>query len=102
MRPETVVRWHRSGFRLYWKYKSRGNPGRPRLGEEVRALIKEISATNPLWGASRIHGALRKFGIDVSQSTVARFMVRGRRSPSQSWRSFLQNQADGIAVHYNA
>ena len=69
VRPETVVRWHRAGFCLYWKHKSRGKAGRPRVPGEVRALIREISIANPLWGAPRIHGELLKLGIDVSQST---------------------------------
>ena len=71
VRPETVVRWHRAGFRLFWKHKSRGQSGRPRVPGEVRALIREISIANPLWGAPRIHGELLKLGIDVSQSAVA-------------------------------
>ena len=96
--PETVVRWHRAGFRLYWKHKSRSKAGRPRVPEEARALIREISIANPLWGAPRIHGELLKLGIDVSQSTVAKYMLRGRRPPSQGWLTFLRNHADGIAA----
>ena len=98
VRPETVVRWHRAGFRLFWTYKSRGKAGRPRVPVEVRRLIRQISIDNPLWGAPRIHGELLELGIDVSQSTVANYMVRGRRPPSQSWLAFLQNHADGIAA----
>ena len=98
MQPETVVRWHRAGFRLFWKHKSRGKAGRPRLPGEVRALIREISIANPLWGAPRIHGELLKLGIDVSQSTVATYMVRGIHPPSQGWLTFLRNHADGIAA----
>lgn len=98
VRPETVVRWHRAGFRLNWEHKSRGKLGRPRVTEEVRTLIKEISVANPLWGAPRIHGELLKLGIDVSQSTVAKYMDRGRRPPSQSWLTFLRNHADSIAA----
>lgn len=98
VRPETVVRWHRAGFRLYWKHKSRRKAGRPRVPAEVRALIREISIANPLWGAPRIHGELLKLGIDVSQSTVAHYMVRGSRPPSQGWLTFLRNHADGIAA----
>ncbi len=98
VRPETVVRWHRIGFRLYWKHKSRGKAGRPRVPEEARALIREISIANPLCGAPRIHGELLKLGIDVSQSTVANYMVRDRRPPSQGWLTFLRNHADGIAA----
>ena len=98
VRPETVVRWHRSGFRLFWKFKSRGKAGRPRVPEEVKVLIREISIANPLWGAPRIHGELLKLGIDISQSTVANYMVRGRHPPSQGWLTFLRNHADGIAA----
>lgn len=71
IRPETVVRWHRAGFRLFWRRRSRGKPGRPRVPVEVRRLIQQISIDNPLWGAPRIHGELLKLGIDVSESTVA-------------------------------
>ena len=98
VRPETVVRWHRTGFRLYWKHKSRRKAGRPRAPAEVRALIREISIANHLWGAPRIHGELLKLGIDVSRSTVANYMVRGSLPPSQGWLTFLRNHADGIAA----
>ncbi len=97
VRPETVVRWHRRGFKAFWRRKSRGVPGRPGLPKEIRDLIREISRTNPLWGAPRIHGELRMLGIEVAQSTVAKYMVKGQRPPSQSWKTFLQNHADGIA-----
>jgi hypothetical protein len=98
VRPETVVRWHRTGFRLLWKHKSRGKAGRPRVPVEVRRLIRQISMENPFWGAPRIHGELLKLGIDVSQSTVANYMVRGRKPPSQGWLTFLRNHANGIAA----
>jgi transposase InsO family protein len=98
VRPETVVRWHRAGFRLYWTHKSRSKAGRPRVPGEVRALIREISIANPLWGAPRIHGELLKLGIDVSQSTVANYMVRGKHPPSQGWLTFVRNHADGITA----
>ena len=97
VKPETVVRWHRRGFKVFWRWKSRGRPGRPRIPPEVRDLIREVSLTNPLWGAPRIHGELLKVGIDVAQSTVAQYMVKGRRPPSQSWKTLLRNHADGIA-----
>jgi hypothetical protein len=71
LKPETVVRWHRAGFRAYWRWKSRARGGRPRVSTEVRELIREISMANPLWGAPRIHGELLKLGIDVGQTTVA-------------------------------
>ena len=98
VRPETVVRWHRAGFRLFWKQKSRGKAGRPRVPIVVRRLIRAISIANPLWGAPRIHGELLKIGIDVSQSTVAKYMIRGKPPPSQGWLTFLRNHADGIAA----
>ncbi len=97
VQPETVLRWHRGGFKAFWRRKSRSAPGRPRIPKEIRDLIREVSLTNPLWGAPRIHGELWKVGIDVAQSTVAKYMVKGRRPPSQSWKTFLRNHADGIA-----
>ena len=97
IQPETVVRWHRRGFKAFWRWKSRGRHGRPRVPKQVRDLIREVSFANPLWGAPRIHGELLKLGIEISQTTVAKYMARGRRPPSQSWRTFLRNHADGIA-----
>jgi hypothetical protein len=93
----TVVRWHRRGFGAFWRYKSRGRSGRPRILKEKRDRIHEVSLANPLRGAPRIHGELSKVGIDVAQSTVAKYMVKGRRPPSQSWKTFLRNHADRIA-----
>ncbi len=98
VQPETVVRWHRAGFRLLWKHKSRGKPGRPPVNVEVRRLIRQISRENPLWGAPRIHGELLKLGINVCQTTVAKYMVRSGKPPTQSWLTFLRNHADGIAA----
>ena len=96
VKPETVLRWHRGGFRAYWRWKSwRG--GRPRIRRELRELIRRISRENPLWGAPRIHGELLMLGIDVSESTVGRYMIRIGRPRSQGWKSFLRNQAAGIA-----
>jgi hypothetical protein len=97
VRPETVIRWHRAGFQAYWRWKSRPRGGRPKTPLEIRQLIREISLTNPLWGAPRLHGELLKLGIDVAQTTVAKYMARGRRPPSQGWKTFLHNHADGIA-----
>jgi putative transposase len=91
VRPETVIAWHRQGFRLFWTWKSRRRTGRPTMPADVRALIRTLSATNPLWGAPRIHGELLKLGIEVSQSSVAKYMVRRRQPPSQTWRTFLAN-----------
>ncbi|HEV2493373.1 MAG TPA: integrase core domain-containing protein [Terriglobia bacterium] len=98
-KPETVIRWHRKGFRLYWTWKSRrGQPGRPALAKESRELIRKMSLANPLWGAPRIHGELLKLGIDLSQATVARYMVRTRRPPSQTWRAFLNNHVTQLVA----
>jgi transposase InsO family protein len=97
VRPETVIRWHRAGFRLYWRWKSRPRGGRPKVPLDVRQLIRDISIANPLWGAPRIHGELLKLGIEVGQATVAKYMARGRRPPSQGWKTFLRKHADGIA-----
>ena len=98
IQPETLVRWHRAGFRLYWRWKSRPRGGRPQIGAELRALIRRMSIENPLWGAPRIHGELLKLGFEVAQSSVARHMVKRRGSPSQGWRTFLRNHAPEIAA----
>jgi hypothetical protein len=97
VRPETVVRWHRVGFRSFWCWKSRRRGGRPGVPPEIRKLIRDMSLANPLWGAPRIHGELLKFGIDVGQTSVAKYMARRRGGPSQGWRTFLCIHADGIA-----
>jgi hypothetical protein len=97
VRPETLVGWHRAGFRAYWRWKSRPRGGRPKTCKEIRDLIREMSVANPHWGAPRIHGELLKLGIDVGQTTVAKYMPRHRRAPSQGWKTFLRNHADGIA-----
>jgi Integrase core domain len=96
LKPETVIRWHRAGFRAYWRWKSRSHGGRPKTPPEIRRLIREMSVANPLWGAPRIHGELLKLGIDVGQTTVAKYMAKRRRPPSQGWRTFLRNHADAI------
>jgi hypothetical protein len=97
LRPETVIRWHRAGFRSYWRWKSRSHGGRPRTPADIRQLIREMSVANPLWGAPRIHGELLKLGIDLGQTTVAKYMAKRRRPPSQGWKTFLRNHADAIA-----
>src|SRR5215208_2121427 len=97
VRPDTVLRWHRAGFRWYWRWKSRGWPGRPAVSVEIRNLIREISIANPLWGAPRIHGDLIKLGIDIGQSSVAKYMVRTRRPPS-SLSPFDNVQTRGFAM----
>src|ERR1700674_4870082 len=98
IRPETLVRWHRAGFRCYWRRKSRPLGGRPQIEIELRALIRQMSVDNQLWGAPRIHGELLKLGFCVAQSTVAKYMVKRRGPPSQGWRTFLRNHAPDIAA----
>ena len=98
MKPETIVRWHRAGFRSYWRWKSRPRGGRPTVPLEIRELIREMSIANPLWGAPRIHGELLKLGIEIGQTSVAKYMARRRGPPSQGWKTFLRNHADGIAA----
>jgi len=91
-KADTLVRWHRKGFRLYWTWKSwRRGGGRPTISQETRVLIRRLSQENPLWGAPRVHGELQMLGIDVSQTTVAKYMIRHRKPPSQTWRIFLDN-----------
>ena len=97
IKPETVIRWHRRGFRAYWRWKSRQRAGRPRIDREIRDLILRMSKENPLWGAPRIHGEPLMVGIEAAESTVARCMMRRQGPPSQGWKTFLRNHADGIA-----
>ena len=97
-KPETLVRWHRSGFRLYWRWKSRRRVGRPVVPADIRDLIRTISRDNPLWGAPRIHGELLKLGIDIAQSTVAKYMSRRHRPRSPGWQAFLRNHTAHIAA----
>jgi hypothetical protein len=92
------VRWHRTGFRLYWRWKSRSRGGRPKIPGEIRRLIREMSLANRLWGAPRVHGELLKLGIEVAQSTVAKYMARSGRGRSQTWKTFLHNHASGIGA----
>jgi putative transposase len=96
VKPETVIAWHRKGFRLYWTWKSRIRSGRPSIPQETRDLIRRMSTANPLWGAPRIHGELLKLGINIAQATVAKYMVRRRKPPSQTWKSFLSNHMKDI------
>jgi transposase InsO family protein len=98
IRPETLVRWHRAGFRRYWQWKSRPLGGRPQIENDLRALIRRMSTDNPLWGAPRIHGELLKLGFKVAQSSVAKYMVKRWGPPSQGWRTFLRNHAPDIAA----
>ena len=97
VKPETVIGWHRKGFRLFWTWKVRhGRIGRPSVSIEVRELIRKMSRENPLWGAPRIHGELLKLGIDLGETSVSKYMVRRRRPPSQTWRTFLENHIKSL------
>jgi hypothetical protein len=96
VKPVTVVQWHRQGFRLFWRWRSRS--GRPSIDREVSKLIREMSRSNSLWGAPRIHGELLKLGIEISEATVAKYKARRPGTPSPTWRTFLRNQAEGIAA----
>src|SRR5262249_23347702 len=99
VKPETVIAWHRQGFRLFWTWNSRRRIGRPPVPADVRALIRTMSEANPLWGAPRVHGELLKLGIDVSQATVAKYIAHPRhRPPSQTWRTFLRNHIAQIVA----
>jgi len=98
VKPETVIGWHRQGFRWYWTWKIRhGRPGRPLVPKETRDLIRTMSRQNPLWGAPRIHGELTKLGIQISEASVAKYMVRNPKPPSQTWRTFLDNHVAQLA-----
>jgi hypothetical protein len=96
--PETLVRWHRTGFRCYWRWKSLPLGGRPQIETKLRVLIRRMSMENPLWGAPRIHGELLKLGFEVAQSSVAKYMVKRQGPPSQGWRTFSRNHAPDIAA----
>src|SRR4030081_2071715 len=98
VRPGTVIKWHRAGFRLYWRWKSRPRGGRPRGPLEIRPVIQKMSIANPLGGAPRIHGELPKLDIAIGQTSVAKYMAKRRGPPSQGWKTFLRNHADGIAA----
>jgi putative transposase len=98
VKPETVIRWHRQGFKLYWRWKSKAPVGRPKIDKEIRELIKRMSLENPLWGTPRIQSELRLLGFDLAESTVAKYRVRGSTSPSQTWKKFLANHAKQIAA----
>lgn len=100
VQPDTVIRWHRQGFRYYWRWKSRRR-GRPSIDPEVIQVICRMCRANPLWGAPRIHGELLKLGIEISETTVAKYMVKRRGPPSQGWRAFLLNHAkETIALDF--
>ena len=96
-KPDVLIRWHRQGFRLYWTWIShRRRGGRPSIDPEVRELIRTMSRNNIGWGAPRIHGELQMLGIQVSEASVAKYMIHHRNPPSQTWRSFLENQASEL------
>jgi transposase InsO family protein len=97
VKPRTVIRWHRRSFRAYWHWKSSRVGGRPKIDRDIRELIRRMSKENPVWGAPRIHGELLMLGIEVAQSTVARYMTKRHGPPSQGWKTFLRNHSDGIA-----
>ena len=98
VQPETILRWHRAGFKVFWRWKSRNRAGRPQIDRGLRDLIRRMSRENALWGASRIHGELLMLGFQVAQSTVSKYMVRCQNPPSQTWKTFLKNHAEAIAA----
>jgi putative transposase len=98
VKPETVIKWHRQGFRLYWRWKSKAPLGRPKIDKEIRELIGKMSRENPLWGVPRIQAELRLLGFDLAESTVAKYRVRGSASPSQTWKTFLANHTKQITA----
>jgi hypothetical protein len=98
VKPETVIAWHRQGFRLYWRWKNRHALGRPAVSREVIDLIRKMSLANPRWGAPRIHGELLKLGFQLSKATVAKYMVHGGKPFSQTWRAFLQNHVKDLVA----
>jgi putative transposase len=96
--PETVIKWHREGFSLYWRWKSKTPIGRPPIDKEIRELIRRISRENPLWGAPRIQSELRLLGFNITEKTVAKYRVKRAKPPSQTWKTFLANHANQIAA----
>jgi transposase InsO family protein len=98
VKPETILRWHRAGFRVFWRWKSQNRVGRPRIDRDLRELIRRMSSENLRWGASRIHGELLMLGFQVAQSTVSKYMISGGKPRSQGWKTFLRNHAEAIAA----
>jgi putative transposase len=100
VKPDTVIGWHRAGFRLYWRWRSRPGGGRPETTEEVRGLIRRLAEENSTWGAPKIHGELQKLGILISERSVARYLRRLRRrgDPGKAWLAFLQNHREVIVA----
>ncbi|MHC4756732.1 MAG: integrase core domain-containing protein, partial [Planctomycetota bacterium] len=99
VKPETVIRWHHQGFKLYWRWKSRSKKiGRPKVKKEIRDLIRQMSQENPTWGAPRIQSELKLLGYEVADSTAAKYMITQKKPPSQTWRAFLRNHVKQIAA----
>src|ERR1019366_3696923 len=98
VQPETILRWHRAGFKVFWRWKSRNRAGRPKIDRGLRDLIQRMSRENPWWGASRIHGELLMLGFEVAQSSVSKYMAGPPKPPSQTWKTFLRNHAEAIAA----
>ena len=98
VQPETILRWRRADFKVFWRWKSRKRTGRPKINRGLRDLIQRMSRENPRWGASRIHAELLMLGFEVAQSTVSKYMVRPANLPSQTWKTFLRNHAEAIAA----
>src|ERR1017187_2354460 len=98
VQPETILRWHRAGFKVFWRWKSRNRAGRPKIDRGLRDLIQRMSKEKRLWGASWILGELLMLGFEAAQSTVAKYMVRPSRPPSQTWKTFIRNHAEAIAA----
>lgn len=98
VKPDTVVSWHKAGYRLFWRWKSRSRPGRPKVPRNVQGLIRRIASENPLWGVPRIQAELRLLGHDLAESTVAKYVKRPRKPPSQTWTTFLANHSDCLAA----
>jgi hypothetical protein len=98
VKPETVIKWHRQGFRLYWRWKSKvRHPGRPRIDADIRNLIRRLSEENPLWGTPRIQAELHLLGFEVAESTIAKYRIETPKPSSKTWKTFLSNHAGDIA-----
>ena len=98
LRPETVIGWQRTGFRLFWRWKSRHRMGRPGKDQELIQLIRRMWSVNPTWGSPRIRDELAKLGLEVSVATIRKYRPKSKRRPSQSWRTFLRNHAGSMAA----
>jgi transposase InsO family protein len=98
VQPETILRWRRAGFKIFWRWKSRNSAGRPKIDRGLRDLIQRMNRENPRWGVSRIHGELLMLGFEVAQSTVSKYMARRSKPPSQTWKTCLRRHAEAIAA----